>query len=325
LAAMEALGHHLAGIPGRKNLVWISAGFSMFSLSVARGGPGSTESFEDKVRQTSRRLAQEGIALYIVDSRGIEMAPASTAEYSAPMPVRGRGRFEPQMDAERISNDPHSAMELMASVTGGRYLFNTNDLSAGFKQVNADLRGAYTLGFYASEAPDNKWHKLRVRVARSGATVRHREGYTAEAEPSQPVEWSNSTWRDVLTSPIASSVIPLTATCQLTDSGEFSLSINVSANQLSFRPDGDNLNAGLQLAVDERDAEGRSQPQIIGITAAVPKSKWDDVSANGLNYERRCKLGPGASTLRVVVRDTRTGQYGSLDVPLGKILAAPAH
>jgi len=317
LAAMEVLGRHLAGIPGRKNMVWISAGFSMFSLSVGRGGPGSTESFEDKVRQTSRHLAQEGIALYIVDSRGIEAAPASTAEYSAPMPVRGRGRFEPQMDAERTSNDPHSAM------TGGRYLFNTNDLSAGLKQVTADLKGAYTLGFYASGEPDNKWHKLKVRVARSGTTVHHREGYAAEAEPSQPVEWSNNTWRAALTNPIGSSVIPVTATCQLTDTGELSLSLNVAANQLSFRPDGDNLNAGLQLAIAETDAEGRSQPQIIGITAAVPKSQWDELSAKGLNYERRWKPGPGAAALRVIVRDTRTGQYGSLDVPLAKILSAP--
>ena len=31
------------------------------------------------------------------------------------------------MDNERISNDPRPAMELMASITGGRYLYNTND------------------------------------------------------------------------------------------------------------------------------------------------------------------------------------------------------
>jgi VWFA-related protein len=325
LAAMEALGHHLAGIPGRKNLVWIGAGFSMFSLSVSRGGPGTTENFEDKVRQTSRRLAQQGIALYIVDSKGLETAPASTAEYSAPMPVRGRGRFEPQMDAERVSNDPRSAMDLMASVTGGRYIHGTNDLTAGLKQVTADLRGAYTLGFYATDAPDDKWHKLRVRVARSGVTVRYRDGYTAEAEPLEPVEWSNNMWRAVLVSPIGSSVIPLTATCQLTDSGELSLSLTVGANQLSFRPDGENLNAGLQMAIAERDAEGRSQPQVIGTTVAVPKSQWDEVSAKGLHYERRWKLAPGATALRVIVRDTHTGQYGSLDIPLAKALAASAH
>ena len=76
LAAMEALGQHLAGIPGRKNLVWIGAGFSMLSVTGAMGmgAHGGVEKFEDKVRQTAQRLAQQGIILYIVDSKGIETA-----------------------------------------------------------------------------------------------------------------------------------------------------------------------------------------------------------------------------------------------------------
>jgi len=36
LAAIQALGTHLAGIPGRKNLVWIGGGFSMASITGGR-------------------------------------------------------------------------------------------------------------------------------------------------------------------------------------------------------------------------------------------------------------------------------------------------
>jgi VWFA-related protein len=169
------------------------------------------EDFEAKVRATSRRLAQEGVILYIVDSKGIELPSDMSAASRGPLPVRGRGRFEPQMDTEAASNDPRPAMELMAAVTGGRYLHNTNDLAAGLKQTSADMRGSYTLGFYMTGDPDDKWHKLKVRVKRPGVEVRNREGYLADALPAQPAKWSSETWVSTFANPIASSVIPMTA------------------------------------------------------------------------------------------------------------------
>src|SRR5262249_7311573 len=185
---MEALGRHLAGIPGRKNLIWIGGGFSMSSItgSFGMGIHGSAESFEVQVRRTAQRLAQEGIVLYIVDSKGLELPSDTTAASRGPVPVRGRGRFEPQMDSDAASNDPRPAMGLMASVTGGRYLHNTNDLASGFKQAVADMQGSYTVGFYTQDDPDDKWHKLKVRVKRSGVDLLHRDGYLASSGKEQP-------------------------------------------------------------------------------------------------------------------------------------------
>jgi VWFA-related protein len=318
LAEMEMLGRHLAGIPGRKNLIWIGAGFSMFSLTgnLGMGPRGDAESFESEVRRTSQRLAQQGITLYIVDSRGVELPAASGAQYSAPMPVRGRGRFEPQMDAENISNDPHSAMDLMANITGGRYLYNTNDLMAGFKQVAADSRGTYTLGFYSPDEPDGKWHKLKVKVNRPGVNVRHREGYLADAAPSQPAEWTSEMWAAAIRNPIGSTVIPLTASCETTPEGELALLLNIGASQLSFRPDGDKLKATVQVAVVDRLHDGRMQSHIDDMNMSLPPAQWDEAVAKGLTYRRHWKPEPDVTAIRILVRDARTGEYGTLDVAM---------
>lgn len=321
LAAMEALGSHLAGIPGRKSVVWIGSGFSMVSISGSMGmGPrGSAESFESMVRQTAQKLAQQGIILYIVDSAGISVAPDQTAASRGALPVRGRGRFEPQMDTEAINNDPKPAMGLMADVTGGRYLYNTNDLTAGFKQAVADMQGSYTLGFYLQGDPDDKWHKLKVRVKRPGVNVLHRAGYLSSFAPEPSAEWTPATWTSVFSNPVSSTVIPLTVRCQRTGSGDLALAIWMDVNALQFRPEGDTLKADLEIGFSDRAADGQLRAGHSTLTASVPAAKWDEARKQGIILQRQWKAGDDAVMLRVILRDVRGGQYGSLDIPLKQV------
>ena len=158
----------------------------MLSVTGAMGmGPrGGIESFEGKVKRTSQKLAQQGIVLYIVDAKGLDVPMSMTAASPGAMPVRGRGRFEPQQDAESLSTDTRPAMELMSSTTGGRYLYNTNDLMEGFKKAASDLEGSYTLGFYVSEEPDSKWHNLKASVKRSGGTFGS-QGFAPKRSPQR--------------------------------------------------------------------------------------------------------------------------------------------
>ena len=48
-------------------------------------------------------------------------------------------------------------------------------MTAAFRNSLDDLAASYTLGFY-SDADDEKWHPLEIRVNRRGLTVRNRQG-----------------------------------------------------------------------------------------------------------------------------------------------------
>jgi VWFA-related protein len=321
LASMESLGQHLAGIPGRKNLVWIGGGISMLSITGAMGtGPnGSLQSFEDQVKRTSQKLAQQGIVLYMVDAKGLALPASMTANSSGPMPLPGRGRFEPQQQAESISADPQPAMELMASITGGRYLRNTNDLMEGFKRAASDLAGSYTLGFYVSEELDSKWHNLKASVKRSGVSLRHRQGYLADAAAATPTAWTNDLTMAVVANPIGSSAVRLTASCALTsdpEPGTLQVSLRIEAWSLRFDANGGYQQTQIQVIFAERAANGSTHLTTDTPTVKIPTQSWETAQREGLRYARRLKPARDAVSLRVIVRDMVTGRYGTLDVPL---------
>jgi VWFA-related protein len=322
LAAMEMLGAHVSGIPGRKSLVWIGAGFSMFSMTgaVRVGSSPDVEDFEAKAQATARRLAQQGIVLYIVDSQGLSNTKERQATWGGkPLPLRGKGNFDAVRESEAASADPRPAMELLASVTGGRYFYSTNEMAAGFKQALADTQGAYTVGFYLPDDPDNNWHKLKVHVNHSGVSVYNREGYLSTIGPPRPVQWNAERWREAFANPIGSTAIPLTATCARTSSGELALSLSVDANALLARPDGAAMKSDLDIGIVERAADGSTHVTRSGLTATIPAAQWLETLQRGLVYEKKWKVHPGTTSLRVIVEDVRTGQHGSLDIRVSNL------
>jgi len=315
LEALEILGRHLAALPGRKNLVWIGAGFSLVSIDTTGRAPYTVgNNFEARVRDAARRLAQYGVVLYIVDSSGVPGGPfngtSPTTQLRPP-----QGPFEDLRNAEDRNNDPHMAMTTLASITGGRYLFNTNDLTSGFKQAASDIQGSYRLGFYAPEEQQEQWHRLKVQVKRSGVTVRHREGYRTDAPAPQPVPWTEKGMNAVLGNPLGSSVIPLTARYGAASAGERVLDLAIGVEGIHFHRDGDDLKAELQVAVSELTTAGEPLPAFTTtLHVSVPAAKWDEASKAGIPFHRQWTPSAAAARTRVVVLDAATGQFGSVDI-----------
>jgi VWFA-related protein len=319
LAQIEALGMHLAGIPGRKSLVWIGGGFPIAAVtaSVSQKTPELIETLEDEVRQVSRRLAQQGVVLYIVDPRRLEAPSDTTSQSRQPLPQRGRGNFELLADTAAMSSDIKSAMQTMASITGGRYFYPGDE--SGMAKILGDVQGSYTLGFYTSEKPDDKWHKLKVEVKRSGLAVRHREGYLADSGVAAPKRWTDDTWRSVLSNPLGSPAIPLSAAVNRTPSGELAITVLADTGVLQFLPDGESLKATLEILIADRAAEGPGRSNKSELTSTVPAAQWEVARLQPTRYEATWKPAADATTLRVIVHDVNSGRYGSLDVPLGKV------
>ncbi len=80
----------------------------------------------------------------------------------------------------------------LADGTGGFVILNSNDVLAGLQKIAKDQSQYYVLGYTPSNAAEGSCHTLKVKVERSGTTVRSRSGYCRvkpqDALAGSPVE-----------------------------------------------------------------------------------------------------------------------------------------
>jgi VWFA-related protein len=184
IAALLAIANHLRGLPGRKNLVWISSTFP-FSLGYDRFDLNwendTGASFGRDVESAARALTHANIAVYPVDARGL-IGPDVGA-------VREGEAPEDAAKAQELAVPPpgeFDTMKILAARTGGRAFYNSNNLSGAIRHAIDDSRFTYTLGYYPADVKwDGSFHAINVKVNVPGARVRSRTGFFALPDPPE--------------------------------------------------------------------------------------------------------------------------------------------
>jgi len=326
LDALEALGRHLAAVPGRKSIVWISGGISLFSQRVSteptatRANPMVGDNREKVIRRASERLAQMGIALYGVDAHGLTSSAESLAQRQYPPELAGYYSELNRAAADNVDN--RAAFSLITSITGGRFIFGTNDLAEGVKRVSGDLRGSYSLGFYADEEPDGKWHSFKVTVKRPDVRLLHKEGYRPDPSPIKQQPWDEASEKQAMMDPFGFDSVHLTARCAPApgaESGTVLLTLQIESEDILWREEAGRMVAGIDIYIGEKTSEGKVRFQQSRINARLLPEQMNAARAKGLPFRHQWKPGPDTLALRVLVRDSATNRLGTIDVPKSSI------
>jgi VWFA-related protein len=174
-SALITIARQMKSIPGRKSLVWVSGSFPLF---VTR--PRTTLNFSDEINRAGHALTDANVAVYPVDARGLGVS-FLTAEQSGQPAGSCLKTGEPCLPAPGRGSSPSGidTMNTLADLTGGRAYYNTNGIEDSIRQATDDAEVTYTLGFYPGDEPDEKFHRLTVKVTGKGRDVRFRRGYYA--------------------------------------------------------------------------------------------------------------------------------------------------
>jgi VWFA-related protein len=186
----------LAGMPGRKAVLYVSDGLQMiagqdvFYAVQSKYGEQSTTGTASLDFSVSRRLDEltaqanaNRITFYTIDAAGLRGYEGNSAENQGPGPqAAGLSQL---VDSIRISN-LQSTLQTLAEKTGGVAILNANVIMPRLEKIATDFNSYYSLGYAPPHVGDGRYYKIEVKVKnRKDLQVRHREGYRDKSTESR--------------------------------------------------------------------------------------------------------------------------------------------
>src|SRR4029453_1417792 len=135
-----------------------------------------------QLRATINAAIRPNVAIHTIDARGlVAQAPLGDATKASP---GGIGMFSGQLANTATTNFQRSQDSLysLAKDTGGKALFDYNDLSRGIVDAADSLASYYLIGYYSTHsATDGRFHRVRISLTGSlAAELSYRQGYFAD-------------------------------------------------------------------------------------------------------------------------------------------------
>lgn len=173
LSALNSIAAVEAKKPGRKMLIWLSAGWPAISGPQFVPGPADHKRFFDSIVDTSAAMLKAHITLYSVDPVGMEAALQFKAGYYEP--------FMKPVTAIAKAQADNLALQVLVNQTGGRILTASNNIGSQIEDCISDESAYYILSFTAPEAEGpNEYHGLEVKMGKPGLKARTLTGYYAQ-------------------------------------------------------------------------------------------------------------------------------------------------
>lgn len=305
LRSLRDIGRHLSALPGRKSLIWMTAGLSLRKV---------VREFPELWHSTLDTLNDANVAVYSIDSEGVRTTRGYLAEIPAGRGVSLRRGLQSPMGDTQI-------LGAIADATGGRVFLNSNDLPRSVDESLADSQVVYRLAYRASRTKwDGRQVSLQVKLpGRNGMEIRHRASYTAG--PSEPLQEKarNRILADAIISPLEAVEIGVTAQLERVEgTDERLLKLTLDAGSVTLKETGGRYKGRFDVRCVQASVESKVPDDFTDeVNLDLPPADAERTFEEGFHYRRQLTIQKGAHILKVAFCDHVTGRLGSLRIQLG--------
>jgi VWFA-related protein len=326
LKSLRDTTRSLAGLPGRKALLYVSDGLpqnpgqELYQHMISLYPRGSylagrhvdipleitdyyqPEFFQELVADANAHQ----VTIYTLDAGG---SAAGGFLFSAETgTLGGAGGGTTDVDTLREANLKARMIDV-AERTGGMAIRGTLNFDGALARVGADFDSFYSLGYRSPRGGDDKYHRIEVRVKRPGLIVRHRAGYVDKPEEQRVADRTlSSLLLEVEANPLEIGIDFGPSVKTGKDEFVLPIIIRIPVRDLALLPQGEMEQGQLRIFLAVRDEEGRvSDLHEIPLPVSFPREKLENARRAEIGYRTNLKIGKGTPKVAVGVWDELSG------------------
>lgn len=309
LSALQNAMGLLKPLPEQKALIFFAGGLRL----------NGTDN-QAQMRATANAAIRSNTVIHTIDARGlVAMAPmgdANQASTGGMAAFTGRGAG---MAMSRFQQSQDSLYAL-AKDTGGKAMFDYNDLTLGIRQAAESISSYYIIGYYSENTgKDGKFRRVKMDLSDKSRSLElsYRQGYYAEKEFAKFTQADKERQLEealMLEDPLTEMTIAMEVNYFMLNSAEYFIPISLKI-------------PGSELALSKRGGKQSTLIDFIGIVKDDYNVTWQNIrdkldirlsdataaelSKRPVEYQSGFTLLPGKYTLKVLARDAETGRIGT--------------
>ena len=308
LQAIAQVSQVLSRIDQKKAILYFSGG-------VQQTG---TEN-QSQLRAAINAAVRANVSLYPVDTRGLQAFAGGGSASSAS--VRGNSAYTGRANQQQFDSNfqTQETLATLATDTGGRAFFDTNDFSKAYDRVQADTSTYYVLGYRSTDTRmDGRYRHITVKVNRPDLKLEYRKGYYGPRDFQHFTrEDREQQLQDEIASDLPDTDVPVYLATELFRSQDdkyfVPVSLVVSGSAIPFTPATEKDKSSLDILGIVREADTKFPVGNIRDTVKIALEGTQQARRQNVQYNTGFLLAPGSYHLKFVIRENQNGSMGSFE------------
>jgi VWFA-related protein len=309
LAALQTAAKMLGNLNEKKSLIYFASGLRLNGVDN-----------QAQLHATVDTAIKAGVSFWPIDARGlVAQAPLGDATQGSPGNSGIYTGAAAQANTSGLQQSQDTLFAL-AGDTGGKALFDSNDLDHGIVQAQQAISDYYLLGYYATNTAKNgRFRRIKIELTQnSGAKLDYRQGYYADKEfTSFNTADKERQLEDalMLEDPITELSIAMEIDYFQLNRAEYFVPIvvKIPGRELALAKRGGAEHTLIDFVGEIKDVTGGTTVSNVrdNVNIKLSDATAAELARRPIEYDTGFTLLPGKYRIKFLARDDETGRIGT--------------